>query len=76
MQQQQPARKRSYLPEEKFIHLYHIGSLTGLYTTSKRNPRRLYSSATRAARPAQPTVVFRNGDGWFIYNLACNLAAQ
>ena len=38
--------------------------------------RRLYSSATRAARPAQPTVVFHNGDGWFLYNLACNLAAQ
>ena len=36
-----------------------------------------YQDGIGAVPRAQPNrlVVFRNGDGWFIYNLACNLAA-
>ena len=36
-----------------------------------------YHDGIGAVPRAQPNqlVVFRNGDGWFIYNLASNLAA-
>ena len=36
-----------------------------------------YHDGIGAVPRAQPNrlVVFRNGDGWFIYNLTCNLAA-